>query len=71
MVHAAVEGMGIVLLPTFVAAGVSDLQRVLPNPTSVQRDVWVSVRTEQIHLARIRAVTQFLKHHLWPRRKFF
>jgi DNA-binding transcriptional LysR family regulator len=60
--NAAAEGMGIVLLPTFVAAGVSGLQRVLPDQISVRREIWVSVRTEQNHLARIKAVTQFMKH---------
>lgn len=60
--NAAAEGMGIVLLPTFVAAGVSGLQRVLPDQISVRREIWVSVRTEQSHLARIKTVTQFMKH---------
>lgn len=60
--NAAAEGMGIVLLPTFVAAGVSGLQRVLPDQISVRREIWVSVRTEQCHLARIKTVTQFIKH---------
>jgi DNA-binding transcriptional LysR family regulator len=60
--NAAAEGMGIALLPTFVAAEVSGLQRVLPDQISVRREVWVSIRTEQSHLARIRAVTHFMKH---------
>ena len=60
--NAAVSGLGIALLPTFVGEGVSGLQRILPDKVSVQRDVWVSVRTEQSHLSRIKAATQFLKH---------
>jgi DNA-binding transcriptional LysR family regulator len=60
--NAAAEGMGIVLLPTFVAAGVAGLERVLPDQISVRREIWVSVRTEQNHLARIKAVTQFMKY---------
>jgi DNA-binding transcriptional LysR family regulator len=60
--NAAVSGLGIALLPTFVGEGVAGLQRILPDKVSVQRDVWVSVRTEQSHLSRIKAVTQFLKH---------
>jgi DNA-binding transcriptional LysR family regulator len=59
--NAAAEGMGIVLLPTFVAAGETNLVRVLPDQVSVRREIWVSVRTEQSHLARIKAVLQFLK----------
>ena len=60
--NAAVSGLGIALLPTFVGEGVGGLQRILPDEVSVQRDVWVSVRTEQSHLSRIKAVTQFLKY---------
>lgn len=60
--NAAVSGLGIALLPTFVGEGVAGLQRILPDKVSVQRDVWVSVRTEQSHLSRIKAATQFLKH---------
>jgi len=60
--NAAVSGLGIALLPTFVGEGVAGLQRILPENVLVQREVWVSVRTEQSHLSRIKAATQFLKH---------
>jgi DNA-binding transcriptional LysR family regulator len=60
--NAAVSGLGITLLPTFVGEGVTGLQRVLSDEVSVQRDVWVSVRTEQSHLSRIKAVIRFLKY---------
>ena len=60
--NAAVSGLGIALLPTFVGEGVAGLQRILIDKVSVQRDVWVSVRTEQSHLSRIKAATQFLKY---------
>ena len=33
-----------------------------PNQISVRRDVWMSVRTEQNHLAKIKLVSKFLKH---------
>lgn len=59
--NAAIGGLGIVMLPTFVAAGVAGLQRLFPD-ASVQREVWLSVRTEQNHLPRIKAVTKFLTH---------
>ncbi|HEY6859916.1 MAG TPA: LysR family transcriptional regulator [Pseudolabrys sp.] len=60
--NAAVSGLGIALLPTFVGEGVPGLQRILSDKVLVQRDVWVSVRTEQSHLSRIKAATQFLKY---------
>jgi DNA-binding transcriptional LysR family regulator len=59
--NAAVSGLGIVLLPTFVAAGVAGLQRILPD-ISVRREIWVSIRTEQSHLAKNKSVMQFMKH---------
>lgn len=59
--NAAIGGLGIVMLPTFVAAGVTGLHRLFPD-TSVQRDVWLSVRAEQGHLLRIKAVIKFLNH---------
>lgn len=59
--NAAIGGLGIVMLPTFVASGATGLQRLFPD-VSVQRDVWLSVRTEQTHLPRIKAVTKFLNH---------
>jgi DNA-binding transcriptional LysR family regulator len=59
---AAVSGLGIVLLPTFVANGVEGLQRVLPDQVSTSREVWVSVRTEQSYLTRIKDVVRFLKY---------
>ena len=59
--NAAVSGLGIALLPTFVGEGVPGLRRILADKVSVRRDVWVSVRTEQSHLSRIKATTQFLK----------
>jgi DNA-binding transcriptional LysR family regulator len=58
---AAQSGMGLVLLPTFVAAGMDGLARVLPGEVSVRRKVWLSVRTEQSYLARIKSVSQALK----------
>ncbi len=59
---AAACGLGIALLPTFVGAGVEGLQRILSDQIFTSREIWVSVRTEQSHLTRIKGVIQFLKH---------
>ena len=59
--NAAIGGLGIVMLPTFVASGTHGLQRLFPD-VAVRRDVWLSVRAEQSHLPRIKAVTKFLTH---------
>jgi DNA-binding transcriptional LysR family regulator len=60
--NAAAQGIGIVLLPTFVATGVCGLERILGDEVSVRREVWASVRTEHGHLARIKTVLDFLKY---------
>jgi DNA-binding transcriptional LysR family regulator len=60
--NAALQGMGIVLLPTFVASGVAGLERILDTEISIRRDVWVSARAEHGHLARIKSVMAFLKY---------
>jgi DNA-binding transcriptional LysR family regulator len=60
--NAAVCGLGIALLPTFVGTGVVELQRILPEQISTSREVWISVRAEQSHLTRIKGVVQFLRH---------
>ena len=58
--NAAVAGAGIVMLPTFVGTGVEGLIRLVPDEVCVRRDVWVSTRTEQAELRRIRSVLRFL-----------
>jgi DNA-binding transcriptional LysR family regulator len=60
--NAAEQGMGIVLLPTFVASDVPGLERILPDRISIRREVWASVRTEQSHLQRIKTILEFLKY---------
>jgi len=68
--NAAIAGAGIVLLPTFVTAGVSGLMRVLPEKAVVRRDIWISVRKEQASLSRIRLVLKFLAHIFEADRQF-
>jgi DNA-binding transcriptional LysR family regulator len=60
--EAAISGLGIAMLPTFVAAGVPELIRIVPQGADVRRDIWVSVRKEQGALSRIRSVMKFLTH---------
>jgi DNA-binding transcriptional LysR family regulator len=60
--NAAAQGIGIVLLPTFVATGVCGLERILGDEVSIRREVWASVRTEHGHLGRIKTVLDFLKY---------
>ena len=58
----ATAGAGIAMLPTFVAADVPGLMRVIPEQAVVRREIWISVRKEQGALTRIRSVMKFLTH---------
>lgn len=68
--NAATASAGIAMLPTFVAAGVPGLMRVIPDEAVVRREIWISVRKEQGALTRIRSVTKFLTHIFEADRSF-
>jgi len=56
---AASSGLGIAMLPSFVAAQNKDLQPILPSYFSI-RDIWLSVHEDLLHIGRIKAVMNFL-----------
>lgn len=56
---AATSGLGIAMLPSFVAAQNSELRPVLPAYFSI-RDIWLSVHEDLLHIGRIKAVMNFL-----------
>jgi len=53
------SGQGICMLPSFVAANNKDLRPVMPELFTV-RDIWLSVHEDLLHIARIKAVINFL-----------
>lgn len=55
----ASAGLGIAMLPTFVAAHNRDLKPVLPE-LATTRDIWLSVHEDLVDISRINAVTRFL-----------
>jgi DNA-binding transcriptional LysR family regulator len=57
---AASSGLGIAMLPSYVAAQNRDLRPVLPSYFSV-RDIWLSAHEDLLHIARIKAVLAFLE----------
>ena len=59
--NAAAGGLGLILLPSFAAAGRDDLVPVLHHKTSTAREVWINVHTDLQFVPRIRAVSGFLK----------
>jgi DNA-binding transcriptional LysR family regulator len=56
---AASNGLGIAMLPSFVAAQNKDLRPVLPAYFAI-RDIWLSVHEDLLHIGRIKAVMNFL-----------
>lgn len=59
--HAVRAGIGIAMLPSFVAAHDPALLVVLDGRLSVKRDFWLSVHQDLQHTARIAEVSKFLK----------
>ncbi len=59
--HAAAAGMGIAMLPTFVASADPRLVPILTSEIKVKRDFWLSVHDDLAHIPRVRTVLAFLK----------
>ncbi|WP_051221495.1 LysR family transcriptional regulator [Neptunomonas japonica] len=57
------EGLGLAMLPHFLARRHPDLIPILPQQTSVVRTFWIAVHPEQKKLARVNKVWQHLKRH--------
>lgn len=57
---AASNGLGIAMLPSYVAAHNPDLHPILPGYFSV-RDIWLSAHEDLLHIARIKALMSFLE----------
>lgn len=55
----ASSGLGITMLPSFVAAHNQDLKPVLPH-LATKRDIWLSVHQDLAHVSRVDAVARFL-----------
>jgi len=66
---AASNGIGIAMLPSYVAAHNSDLRPVLPSYFSI-RDIWLSVHEDILHIGRIKAVMNFLVKRIAADRNF-
>lgn len=56
----ASDGLGIAMLPAYVATHNPDLVAVMPELYTV-RDIWISVHEDLLHIARVRAVLSFLE----------
>lgn len=68
--HAAAAGLGIAMLPTFVAGRDKRLVRVLEKTVAVKRDFWLAVHQDLLHLVRVREVMSFLTRLIEQDRDF-
>ena len=59
--QATAAGAGIAVLPAFIAERDTSLRRVLPDEANFTRTFWMSVPAETRHLARMKAVWDFLR----------
>jgi DNA-binding transcriptional LysR family regulator len=57
---AASSGLGVAMLPAFVAVHNKDLRPILPRHFAT-RDIWLSVHEDLLHIGRIKAVMSFLE----------
>jgi len=68
--HATASGLGIAMLPTFVAGYDSRLRRVMPEQICVMRDFWLSVHHDLEHIARVQQVMKFLRALIQDNKSF-
>jgi DNA-binding transcriptional LysR family regulator len=59
-VAAAVEGIGLALLPAYLAASESELVCVLPPAKALMESVWLVLHKDLRHSAKVRACADFL-----------
>lgn len=60
--HAACDGLGIVMLPKFVAWQAPQLHPIKPEAFFVRRDIWLSLAVDPGYRSAISVVTKYLSH---------
>lgn len=68
--HAARNGLGLAVLPCFMAQNDPLLQPLLCDEIDIVRQFWISARAEQRQLLKIRLLWQFLKEAIDENREF-
>src|ERR1700722_3909676 len=63
------SGIGVAMLPSYVAAHNKDLRAVLPEYFSI-RDIWLSVHEDILIIVRIKEVMSFLEKRVATDRNF-
>src|SRR5262249_53292983 len=58
--HATVAGVGLCVLPCFLADTDERLVRLLPNDVFLRRTLWMVVHSDMRDIARIKATSEFI-----------
>lgn len=69
--RACVAGAGLAVIPDFIAAGRSDLERVLPDQVGLTRALHLVVHADLKAVARVRAVVDFVAEAVRAERRLF
>jgi len=64
VVNAAIEGLGIAMLPCFLGDGEKKLHRVIEPTEEMTLDLWLLMHTDLRHTARVKVLMQFLQTSL-------
>jgi len=67
--NAAATGLGLALLPCFVADQMKSLTTVLPREISIIRDLWLTVQADIAAEPRMEKLVEFLKGLLASERR--
>lgn len=59
--HAVRAGMGLAILPCFMASQEQNLEVILEDEIGIVRSFWIAARSEQRELLRVRLLWQFLR----------
>lgn len=68
---ATLAGAGLCVLPAFLAGQEPGLVRVLPDEVKLTRSLWLIVHQDLASLARVKAVTRFIKDEVQEARAIF
>jgi DNA-binding transcriptional LysR family regulator len=66
--QAALSGLGMALLPCYLAESIPGLVRVLPKAPKLMRELWLAAHRDLRHTGRVRAVSEELAQLVFENR---
>jgi DNA-binding transcriptional LysR family regulator len=68
--NAAAAGMGLVMLPSFLGVQDTRFRPLLVDQTAIKRDIWLATHEDLRSMARVKALTTFIKKRIAEDRDF-